>query len=79
VARSVALMMIEGTRDAYFRQTRPEASPEGPPAMDFGRPQEFVGQKRRVFKQLKSPAGWAKAVASLLRPALWRRMLGRVR
>ena len=54
-----------------------------PTALDFGAPVDFVPQKERVKRRLKSPRGWFQLSTALLRPSalalLWRTLVSRVR
>jgi hypothetical protein len=65
VARAVAILMTEGTRDEWFRRSPPGAAPRPASARDFGRPETFVPQKRRVRALLRSPLRLAQAMLRL--------------
>jgi hypothetical protein len=76
VARSAALLMIEGTRDCYFRTHPIELMPGPAGELDFGAaPPPFVPQRRRVFNQLATPRGAVRAVLKLASVRNWRRFL----
>jgi hypothetical protein len=61
VARALAILMREGTVDAYCRSRPivPAPRPEGD--ADFGAPVVFVAQKDHVRSLLKSPTGMLRA------------------
>jgi hypothetical protein len=69
--RALAILMTEGTKDAYFRQTRPDPAPPGPGSHEFGAPRPFVPQKTRVSRQLRSLSGLLRAVVRLCNPWRW--------
>jgi hypothetical protein len=75
VTRCLALLMTEGLRDAWFRAHRipPPAPP--PAEHDFGQPETFVPQRRRVLARLKTPRGMAGALLGLLNPVRWRNLI----
>ncbi|HEY1378075.1 MAG TPA: hypothetical protein VGF55_14840 [Gemmataceae bacterium] len=66
VARAVAILMTEGTRDQFYRRcpARPFPRPDVTP--NFGRPETFVPQKRRVKALLRSPRGLASALVRVI-------------
>jgi hypothetical protein len=66
VTRAVALLMIEGPRDAWLREHDPERAPRAAAAYDFGEPRAFVPQKQRVKALLKSPVSLVRAVLRAL-------------
>jgi hypothetical protein len=71
VARAVALVLLEGTRDAYLRDRPVEPQPRLPGPHDFGQPEPFVAQKVRVLTRLRTSSGLAYTVARLLNPRRW--------
>lgn len=75
VTRSLALIMIEGTRDAYFRKCGVSSVPPPSRTLDFGQPLAFSSQRARVMRQLKSPRGLGRALLRLLNPRHWRKLL----
>ncbi|HEY8504171.1 MAG TPA: hypothetical protein VIL46_06280 [Gemmataceae bacterium] len=75
VARAVAIVLTEGTRDLFFRTQPPPPAPAPPKGADFGAPEAFVPQKRRVLALWKSPRRLAAALARLARPGVWARAL----
>jgi hypothetical protein len=81
VTRAVALVLVEGLRDSYFRHQPVCDRPRGSVGCDFGKPQDFVAQKQRVLAKLKTLRGLLEAVMCLARPRVWRtlgsRALGR--
>ena len=77
VARAVAIMLVEGTRDAYLRSRPAECTPLPIGKFEFGSPQVFVSQKRRVLNQLRTPRGILRAFRALTGVGRWRRLLSR--
>lgn len=77
VARAVAVMMIEGTRDLYFRTREPEPAPRAPASYDFGKRAPFLPQKMRVKAQLKTSGGLLRTLGKLANPLNWRKHLAR--
>ena len=75
VARSIALLLAEGPRDDYWRRHPIASIPAPAEKYEFGSPEAFVPQKRRVMNQLKTPRGAIKAVGKLASPGNWRRFL----
>jgi hypothetical protein len=81
VARTLAVVMVEGARDAYFRFHPVAAVPRPATEPDFGKFTTFVPQRSRVSAQLKTLRGLASAVYRLAAPwllvpavrRLWRR------
>jgi hypothetical protein len=71
-ARSLAVVMAEGPRDAYFRTHPVVEAPRPPEGYDFGKPTPFVPQKARVKARLRSPRGLAGALLRLAHPRAWR-------
>jgi hypothetical protein len=74
VVRSVAILMIEATKDLYLRTHSPEGEPAPASEHEFGEPQKFVYQKLRVRAALKTPGGLLRAVFRLLNPFRWHRL-----
>lgn len=70
-ARALAVVMIEGSRDAYFQHCSLEPAPAPTESYDFGQPIKFVPQKQRVVAQLRSVGGLARAIARLANPVNW--------
>jgi hypothetical protein len=79
VTRSLAILMIEGLRDAWLRGGRIFLAPRPAQSYDFGRPQAFIPQKARVKNQLRSPGGLARAVLRLADVQKWPRILKNLR
>jgi hypothetical protein len=75
VARSVALLMTEGSRDSYWRRRPVSSMPALAEEFDFGPPQTFIPQKRRVLDQLRTPRGAFQALRKLASVGNWRRFL----
>jgi hypothetical protein len=76
VARCLALVMLEGLRDADLRACPPPRAPRATAPRPFGRPSAFVPQKLRVLDALRTPRGAARALLALADP---RRLLARRR
>jgi hypothetical protein len=74
-ARAVAILMAEGTLDAYFRTQEVPAAPRAAGAAAFGSPAKFVPQKQRVLTQLKTVRGLARALLRLASPRAWRQFV----
>jgi hypothetical protein len=74
VTRSLALLMTEGLRDNYCRAVAlpPAPAPDG--EYNFGEPEAFVTQRRRVLARLKTPRGLASALLKLADPRSWPRL-----
>ena len=64
-ARAVAIMLTEGLRDACRPAHGIEAAPPGPEAIDYGTPEVFVPQERRVLRQLRTVKGLSRAMTRL--------------
>ena len=77
VARAVAILMVEGTRDSYWREHPIEPAPVPIHELDFGPTRSFLPQKRRVLNQLKTPRGAFRALIGLASVRNWRRFLSR--
>jgi hypothetical protein len=77
VARSVALVMVEGGRDSYWRRHPIGVIPARAQDFDFGSPQAFIPQKRRVLDRLRTPRGVLEALPRLANVGNWRRFLSR--
>ncbi len=77
-ARAIAIMLVEGTRDAYFRTH--DVCPAPPPkdGFDFGTPTIFVPQKLRIRRQLRTPSGVGRALLRLADPRRWWRQARRL-
>lgn len=74
VARAVAVLMVEGVRDLYFRGEAPRRAPDAAGADEFGLPKEFVPQRMRVRAQLTTVGGLGRAFLRVLKPSSWRRV-----
>jgi len=70
VTRALAIVMLEGGKDAYLRSNRPAVRHQ-PGPVDFGVPQQFTYQKDRVRTRLKSVRGLAYTLLRLLSPWRW--------
>jgi hypothetical protein len=76
VARAIAVMLQEGTRDAFFRRQAPHPAPRPFTAYDFGVPETFVPQRQRVRARLKTARGLLGALARVADPRNWLRRNG---
>lgn len=74
VARAVAILMVEGVRDQFFRAREVASAPPAPAMPSFGSPENFVPQKQRVLARLKTPRGLAFALWRLACPWNWRKL-----
>ena len=72
--RAVALLLIEGMRDAFFRREIAATAPRPDRQYDFGVPETFVPQKEKVLAQLRSPGSLLAALVRLGNPKNWRRI-----
>lgn len=77
VARSIALVMIEGWRDEQLRLRPPVPAVRVSAPAGFGSPARFVPQKRRVLDRLRTPGGLIRTALALADPRSWARYLGR--
>ena len=77
--RALAITMTEGTRDLYCLLNESNPVPQLRDDLDFGSPELFIPQKRRVLQRLKSSTGFARSVLKLARVSRWRRYLARRR
>jgi hypothetical protein len=69
--RPLAVMMTEGTRDAFFRQGGESPAPPLNASYPFGSPAAFVPQKQRVLRRLKSVRGLCGLLPRLLDVRNW--------
>jgi len=79
VARSVAVLMIEGLRDQYYRAKSDNPAPAPPSDHDFGRPEVFVPQRRRAMAHIKTPGGLLRTLLRTAGPRNWARIMARIR
>jgi hypothetical protein len=70
----MALVMVEGTWDAFFRAREEVPASGATDRHDFGTPVQFVPQKQRVFAQLRTVSGAVRALGKVLSPRTWRRV-----
>jgi hypothetical protein len=78
-SRALAVVMVEGTRDAYFRRSRgarkayldwhPTAAPR----------KAFVPQRLAARRRMSHPSGWLRLAARLAHPGWWPWILRRLR
>jgi hypothetical protein len=78
-ARPIALLLVEGLRDAFFRGCGAASLPKPSGPYDFGRPQAFVPQPQRARARLKTAGGVARTLARLADVRNWPRLLRAVR
>src|SRR5208337_2266439 len=71
--RPLAIVMTEGLRDAYFRSSGVSSVPPASSDPEFGTPEAFVPQRRRVMNQLKTVPGFVRALVRFLNPMNWRK------
>ncbi len=76
-ARAIAIVLVEGTRDSYFRTQSVKPAPVAPRRFDFGTPTVFVPQKLRVRAQLRTLSGMGRALVRLASPGRWWRLARR--
>jgi hypothetical protein len=74
VTRALALLMTEGLRDHYCRAAALPAAPAPAGDYNFGSPEVFLTQRRRVLARLKTPRGLAAALLKLADPRNWPRL-----
>jgi hypothetical protein len=74
-ARAVALLMVEGSFDSFFRGHSADPAPRPVGAHDFGAPIPFVPQKARVLAQLRTVRGFAQALSRLANVRWWWRFI----
>jgi hypothetical protein len=77
--RALAILFVEGVKDAFFRAGAPPAAPRPPAAFDLGAPENFVPQRRRVLALVKRPRGLLTALMRLGNPRRWLRFLSPAR
>lgn len=73
-ARARAIIMIEGSREAFFSDSDEPLAPPAP-TIGVGDPEQFVGQRERIKRMIKSPKTWPLVAFRLLSPGRWRRYL----
>ncbi len=71
VARSLAIVMIEGPRDEYFRAGLATAAPRPTAPPDPGGFEPFSPQKARVLALARTPRGFALALGRLADARRW--------
>ncbi len=74
--RALAVLLVEGVRDAYYRAVSEPPAPRIAGPKHFGPPVPFVPQRERVRRLLRQPAGWVRLVWALANPAKWFRLIG---
>jgi hypothetical protein len=76
-ARAIAIVLLEGTQDSYFRTHGVIPAPPAPGRFDFGTPTVFVPQKLRVRRKLRTLSGMVHALVRLANPRRWWRLARR--
>ena len=76
VTRAIALVLVDGMRDSYFRQQSGHDKPHASEQYDFGKPENFIPQKERVLRRLKTVPGLFGALVRVAGPRSWRKLLG---
>ncbi|MFM9963303.1 MAG: glycosyltransferase [Planctomycetaceae bacterium] len=79
VARAISIMMIEGTRDAYFRSHSPPTLPITTRPIHMPQRETFIPQKRRVLAKAKTISGSTQLAFRLVNPLGWPRLVHNVR
>lgn len=74
VARAIAVMMVEGLRDSYYRVAVEEPAPRPAEPYEFGEPESFVPQRQQALARLKTVGGVAQALLRLTNPWNWGRI-----
>lgn len=73
--RAMAIVMVEGLRDAELRQSSLEFAIRPMNAAQYPPCQAFLPQRERVKRRLRSPAGIASLLVRAANPARWHRIL----
>jgi hypothetical protein len=69
--RALAIVFTEGLKDASFREGQLDDLPAVKGNHEFGAPESFVAQRRRVLTRLKSASGLAALFLRLANPHRW--------
>ena len=69
--RPVAVLLVEGLRDLFFRACATPNLPKPSSSFDFGRPEAFVPQRQRAKARLKSVGGLPRTLARLADVRNW--------
>jgi hypothetical protein len=69
--RPVAILMTEGTRDAYFKASGVKTAARPLESHEFGLPERFVPQRERVLHALRGGAGMSRSLLRLMNPRNW--------
>jgi hypothetical protein len=70
-ARALAIVIVEGTHDSFYRYRAIPPAPRGEAGFDFGQPAAFVPQRQRVRAQLRTASGLVRAAVRLADPRRW--------
>ncbi len=73
--RALAVVMVEGVRDAYYRWKNDPPARQITGPKHFSRPEPFLPQRERVRQLLHRPGGWVRIAWALVQPANWFRVL----
>lgn len=76
-ARAIAILLLEGASDSYFRKQSVIPAPSAPRHFDFGEPTSFVPQKLRVRRKLQTLSGMGHAFVRLANLQRWWRLARR--
>jgi hypothetical protein len=79
VMRALALLMVEGTKEASFHTDCPEPLPRPREDYTFGKPTTFVPQRLRIRAQIKSGKACVHALIGLTNVRQWWRLWSRSR
>jgi hypothetical protein len=77
--RALAILLVEGLRESYFRHHDPEMPVSPATECEFGLPAPFLSQRTRALAQLKTASGLGRAILKLLDVRRWPRMIRLVR
>ncbi len=77
-ARCLSILMTEGAREAWFRDTRPPAAPESDSPSPLPPREAFIPQKERFRRSLRSPLGLARIAFRLCNFLSWPRTIRRL-
>jgi hypothetical protein len=74
-ARAMAVVLVEGLRDAQLRCRNISTSEAPEPLVSLPPHRPFLPQRERIKQQLRSPAGVASLLAIAANPARWPRLM----
>ncbi|MCS7306907.1 MAG: glycoside hydrolase family 127 protein [Thermoguttaceae bacterium] len=73
--RALAVLLIEGVRDAYYRAGNDPPAPQIGGPKHFGVLEPFLPQRERVRRLLGQPSGWIQLGWALVQPNNWIRLI----